>query len=211
MIITSSVARNAKDYLISNDSVLAPVITEVGLCTIRPQTNYYGSLVDSIISQQLSTHAAAAIEKRFRDLFNSVDFPPAEKVLEKNVEELRQVGVGRMKANYIRDLAQNVVDGKLKFDNFNTLSNEEIIKQLTVVKGIGEWTAQMFLMFCIARSDILPTGDLGIKNGINRLYNTPVLPDPEQIRAVADKYNWHPYESIASWYVWQYLRNTPKI
>ncbi len=199
----------ARAHLLQHDSVLAPVIAAYGLARLEPHINYYQELVDAIISQQLSVKAARSIERRFCELFGSADFPAPEQILTKGVDELRTAGLSRAKAIYVRDLAQHVLDGKLKFDEFPHLSNEEITRELIAVKGIGEWTAHMFLMFCMGRLDILPVGDLGIKNGIMKLYNLDTLPSPDDIRALADQNNWHPYESVASWYIWQSLDNAP--
>jgi len=208
MIITETVAREAANYLRQHDVVLAPVIDRVGPCAIRPHRNYYQELVDSIISQQLSVKAAAAIEQRFRDMFGG-SFPGPEQILTKDVEQLRAIGFSRAKANYVHDLARHIIDGELRFDHLDALTNEAVVAELTAVKGIGEWTAHMFLMFCMGRSDILPVGDLGIKNGIRALYGFADVPSPEDIRQIAETHHWHPYESIASWYVWQSLDNTP--
>lgn len=119
--------------------------------------------------------------------------------------------MSRAKATYIRDLAQHVVDGKIKFDHLDALSNEEVIRELLPVKGIGEWTVHMFLMFCMGRLDVLATGDLGIKNGMKKLYGLDHLPSPQEITAIATQNHWHPYESIACWYIWQSLDNAPAL
>ena len=210
MLITDKVVAEAAEYLSAHDAKLAPVIARVGPCTIRPHKNYYQELVDSIISQQLSVKAAAAIEKRFQELFGG-EFPTPEQILTKDVEQLRAIGFSRGKAAYVRDLAQHVIDGKVKFDHLDNFTNDEVIAELTAVKGIGEWTAHMFLMFCMGRSDILPVGDLGIKNGIRALYGLDAAPSPDDIRNIAEANNWHPYESIASWYIWQSLDNMPAV
>lgn len=210
MIITDVVANEAAEHLSKHDAKLAPIIAAVGPCTIRPHKNYYQELVDSIISQQLSVKAAAAIEKRFQDLFGG-EFPSPEQILTKDVEELRAIGFSRGKAMYVQDLAQHILDGKVKFDHLDSLSNDEVVAELTAVKGIGEWTAHMFLMFCMGRSDILPVGDLGIKNGIRALYGLDAAPSPDDIRGIAETNDWQPYESIASWYVWQSLDNMPAV
>jgi DNA-3-methyladenine glycosylase II len=199
----------AAEHLIKADPLLAPVIRRAGTAKIIPHKDYYWELVDSIISQQLSVKAAASIEKRFQALFGS-ETPEPKAILEKSVEELRSVGLSRPKANYIKDLAQHIIDGKLKFDLFESQTNEEIIAQLIDVKGIGEWTAHMFLIFCMGRLDILPVGDLGIRNGIRALYGFDDIPTPQQIVELAENNNWKPYESVASWYVWQSLNNSPK-
>ena len=154
--------------------------------------------------------ADASIKQRFKDLFGG-KLPAPNEILIKSVEELRAVGFSTAKANYVRDLAQHIVDGKNRFDKLDTQTNEEIIAELTDVKGIGEWTAHMFLMFCMGRLDILPTGDLGIKNGIRKLYGLEDTPTPAQIQEIAERYSWHPYESVASWYIWRSLDNEPDI
>jgi len=208
--ISEAVAHKAADYLSGVDPVLQPVIARVGLCTIRPHTDYYQELVDSIISQQLSIHAARSIESRFRDLFGGA-FPTPEQILTTDVDTLRGLGFSRAKASYVLDLAQHVVDGKVRFDHLDALSNDEVIAELTAVKGIGTWTAHMFLMFCMGRTDVLPVGDLGIRNGIRKLYGFADAPTPDQITELAAKNQWHPYESIASWYIWQSMNKTPAI
>ena len=110
----------------------------------------------------------------------------------------------------MQDLAQHIVDGTVRFDTIDQLSNDEIIAELTAVKGVGEWTVHMFLLFCMGRLDVLPTGDLGIRSGIKKLYGMDELPSPDEVRLVAEKNGWGPYESVASWYVWHSLDNAPK-
>jgi DNA-3-methyladenine glycosylase II len=208
--MSEAVALEAAEYLRKADPVLQPVIERVGPCTIRPHTDYYQALVDSIISQQLSVHAARAIEQRFRDLFGG-HFPSPQEILTTDVDTLRSLGFSRAKGAYVLDLAQHVVDGKVRFDHLDGLSNEAVIAELVPVKGIGEWTAHMFLMFCMGRLDVLPVGDLGIKNGIRKLYGLDAVPTAEVITKIAAKNHWHPYESVASWYVWQSLDNKPAV
>lgn len=195
---------------LSDDPVLGPLIDRFGVCPIRSHTDYYRELVESIIGQQLSVKAAASINRKFIGLFDG-PFPKPEAILEKSIEELRSAGLSGAKAKYVQDLAQHVLDGRLEFEKFDTLRNDEITRELIAVKGIGEWTAHMFLMFCMARSDVLPVGDLGIKNGIRKLYGLDHLPSADEIREISVKNNWHPYESIASWYIWQSLDNAPKL
>ena len=143
-----------------------------------------------------------------RDLFGG-QFPSAEQILTADVEILRGLGFSRSKAAYVLDLAQHIVDDKVQFEHLDAYTNEEVIAELTAVKGIGTWTAHMFLMFCMGRTDILPVGDLGIRNGIRKLYSFSDAPTPDQISDLARKNHWHPYESIASWYIWQALNNAP--
>jgi DNA-3-methyladenine glycosylase II len=196
-------------HLSTQDPILAMVISAAGPCTITPNTNYYQELVDDIISQQLSVKAASTIERRFCELYGSTGFPPPERILEKSVEDMRTAGLSNAKGRYVRDLAEHVLDGRLSFDNIESLSNDEISKQLTAVKGIGEWTAHMFLMFCMGRLDVLPTGDLGIRNGIQKLYGLSGV-TPEDVTNIAKKHKWQPYESVACWYIWHSLDNVPK-
>ena len=196
-------------HLSEADPRLAKLIETYPRPDFTPHTNYYHELASSIISQQLSVKAAKTIEGRFKDLFGDA-FPSPEQILLKDIEELRAVGLSRPKAGYIQDLAAKVLDGTVDFSTLDSLSNQEIVDELTKVKGIGEWTVHMFLMFCMGRLDILPTGDLGIRSGIGKLYSFQGVPTPEEVRIIADKYNWHPYESVASWYIWQSLDNSPK-
>lgn len=207
-VIDGEITRKAAAHLTKHDQVLAPIIERVGLCTIRPHTDYYRELVEAIIGQQLSVKAAATITKRFVALFNT-PFPEPSQILEKSIDELRTAGLSRAKANYVQDLAQHIIDGTIRFDHFKNLSNQEIVAELTAVKGIGEWTAQMFLMFCMGRTNVLPTGDLGVRAGVQKLYGLSALPSPHELKDLAAENDWSPYESIASWYIWQALDNQP--
>lgn len=201
--------KKAAEHLSKHDPVLAPLIKQAGLPAIKPHRNYYWELIDSIISQQLSVKAAATIERRFLALFDS-EFPQPEAILTTSIEELRSAGLSGAKAVYIRDLAQHIIDGEVRFDHFEAASNEEIIRELTAVKGIGEWSAHMFLMFCMGRLDVLATGDLGIRNGVRKLYGLPAVPKPAEVTEIAAANRWHPYETAACWYVWHSLDNAPK-
>ncbi len=200
-------------YLTEHDPVLAKLIARSDeKPTFIAHTNYYQTLVDSIISQQLSVKAAATIQKRFNALFGDETTTPApEQILTKSVEELREIGLSRPKAGYIQDLALKVLEDTVTFDHFADLSNKAITDELVKVKGIGVWTTHMFLMFCMGRLDVLPVGDLGIRTGVGRLYGFEGVPTPEEVQIVADKNDWHPYESVASWYIWRSLDTTPTI
>lgn len=197
-------------YLADSDPVLAEVIQGAPLPSFSPHKHYYQELVESIISQQLSVKAAATILKRFRALF-SADFPSPEDILTRDAEVYRNVGLSRQKASYIRDLAEKVIDETVKFDHLDALSNQEVIDELIQIKGVGVWTIHMFLMFCMGRLDVLPVGDLGIRNGIQKLYKLSERPSDEEIWHIAEENGWHPYETIASWYVWHSLDNTPAL
>jgi DNA-3-methyladenine glycosylase II len=199
--------QTAAKLLAQHDPVLAPIITLHGPARFQPHSDYYAALVTSIISQQLSVKAASTIKQRFQDLFGG-QLPPPEAIITKTHDELRSVGLSNAKANYIRDLAEHVIDGRIKFDSIPQQTNAEIIAELTDVKGIGEWTVHMFLMFCVGRLDVLATGDLGVRNGIRNLYGLATAPTPHQVTELAAHNNWHPYESVACWYVWRSLDNT---
>lgn len=203
--------RLASGYLATADPIIGSIIKSVGQPTISPHSNYYQELVESIISQQLSVKAADTILKRFLDLFPGGQFPAPELILGIKIEELRAVGLSWQKAGYIQDLALKIIEGAVKFNHLDTLTNDEIIAELTNVKGVGVWTVHMFLIFCMGRMDVLPVGDLGIRNGIQKLYDLDITPTPEVIKNIAVAGNWHPYESVASWYVWRSLGNKPTL
>lgn len=202
--------KSGAEHLKQADPALRVVIESAPLPTFTPHTKYYQELVESIISQQLSVKAASTILKRFKELFSS-DFPSPEEILDQDIETFRGVGLSRQKATYIQDLARKVLDGTVKFNHLDSLSNQEVIDELVQIKGVGVWTVHMFLMFCMGRLDVLPVGDLGIKNGIQKLYNLPERPDEARMLEIAQQNNWHPYETIASWYVWHLLDNKPAV
>ena len=197
----------AEQHLSNNDAKLASVIADYGHCTLTPHDDYYKELLDSIISQQLSVKAAATIFNRFLQLYDGRTPTPMQ-ILATDHEVLRNIGCSNAKAKYIKDLALHISDGRLDLRQIASLPNKEIITQLTAVKGIGEWSAHMFMIFSLGRNDILPTGDLGIRKGMQKLYGLNELPTPTEIIQIASDNNWAPYESIASWYIWKSLDNT---
>jgi DNA-3-methyladenine glycosylase II len=194
-------------HIAEQDARLAAIIQQYPKPTFRPHTDYYPELVESIISQQLSVKAAATIYRRFVDSFGHV--PEPAEILARDDTELRSVGLSSQKTRYIKDLASKVLDGSIHFDHLDQLPNDEVVAELTAVKGVGEWTVHMFLMFCMGRFDVLPVGDLGIKNAVQRVYDLPEVPTAGVIRNISDQSGWKPYESIASWYLWQSLENKP--
>jgi DNA-3-methyladenine glycosylase II len=193
-------------HLAAHDPIMAELIANHPAPTFRPHTDYYRELVDSIISQQLSVKAAATIYKRFVDSFGHV--PEPHEILARDDADLRTVGLSGKKTRYIKDLAQHVIDGTVDFSNLDEGTNDEIVAELTKVKGVGEWTVHMFLLFCMGRLDVLPVGDLGIKNAIAKLYDIN-SPTPADISRIAEVNQWHPYESIATWYLWKSLDVVP--
>lgn len=211
VIAEPSILLAAANHLSANDAILVPIIKQAGVATITPHKNYYQELVESIVSQQLSVKAAATILKRFVDLFPGDGFPAPDQILQKDIEELRAVGLSRQKGSYIQDLALKVIDGSVKFNHLDALSNDDVVAELTQIKGVGVWTVHMFLIFCMGRLDVLPVGDLGIKNGIQKLYGFDHTPTVEEMQDIAIKNSWHPYESVASWYVWHSLDNKPAL
>ena len=210
-IASPATLKTAAEYLSAHDPILAEVINNAPLPSITPHKNYYQELVESIVSQQLSVKAAATILKRFKELFPGDDFPTPSQILSVDIEALRGVGLSRQKGTYIQDLAVKVIEKTVRFDHLDTLTNDEVIAELTQIKGVGVWTVHMFLAFCMGRLDVLPVGDLGIKNGIQKLYALEARPEAEDIKRIAKHNNWHPYESVASWYVWHSLDNKPAI
>jgi len=196
--------RAAVRHLKRADPVLAHIIERVG--PNRYGANGAGShldaLVRSIVSQQLSTSAASTIHSRLLALVG-VPNPLPEQWLALNDPDMRAAGLSRQKIAYIRDLARHVQDGELPMAKLHEMSDDEVIEALTRVKGIGVWTAQMFLMFRLGRPDILPVLDLGIRNAFRRAYRLRKDPTAKRMHAIAKP--WAPYRSVASWYLWQSL------
>ena len=198
--------QTAQAELARNDPILAKLIARFGDCKLAPHTNYYGELVSAIIGQQLSEKAGATIYKRFLTLFEN-KLPTSEQIIEVDTEAVRGIGCSYSKVGYMKDLAQHIIDGRLDLAHIATLPNDTVIQQLVAVKGIGEWSAHMFMMFSLGRLDILPTGDLGIRKGMVLNYGISELPKPPAMHELALKNGWAPYQSVASWYMWQSLDN----
>lgn len=188
------------------DPVLAGAIRRIGPCALaeRQRQDHLTALVAAIVSQQLSTKAAATIFGRFVALFENDHIPSAAAIAALSDEALRQIGLSRQKIGYLRDLCARVVDRRLRLDELEALSDREVIERLTSVKGFGRWTAEMFLMFRLHRPDVLPVGDLGIINAIQRLYRLRKRPDAKRIMKMGE--TWKPYRSVACWYLWQALK-----
>ncbi len=205
MKITEQLAA-AQAHLSLKDPRLSTIIAQYGNCTIEPHTNYYEELVSSIISQQLSVKAADTILKRFIGLYGD-KMPTPEQILATDVEEIRKVGASYAKANYIKDLALHILDNELDLAHIATLDNDTVITQLTAVKGIGEWSAHMFMIFCLGRLNVLPWGDLGVRKSMQEVYGLPTLPNKNEMTEVATENSWAPYQSVAAWYLWKNLDN----
>jgi DNA-3-methyladenine glycosylase II len=166
----------------------------------------YGALVRSIVGQQLSTKAAATIYGRLIDLFGGRTPTPAE-LLAADAEDVRGAGLSRPKVAYLRSLAEHAESGELELDRLTELPDEEVSSQLTAVKGLGQWTADMFLIFHLRRPDVLPVGDLGVRRAVERAYGLPDLPDAARLTEIGEP--WRPNRSLASLYLWRSLDNEP--
>ena len=201
--------RQAEGSLARRDAVMRRLVGHYGPCAIRPHSRYFETLVKSIVSQQLSTRAAETIFTRFGQLYPGGRIPKAELLLSSTDEELRGVGLSFQKIGYIRDLAARVPAGRLRLSQLPRLSDDEVIAALTEVKGIGVWTAQMFLIFSLARLDVFPVGDLGVRKAIQQQFELPALPGPAEMEELAATRRWAPWRSVASWYLWRSLENTP--
>jgi len=199
----------AERGLARRDEVMRGLVRRYGPCTIRPHQRYFETLVRAIVSQQLSTRAAETIFTRFRGLYPAGRFPKAESILRSTDDELRGVGLSFQKIGYIRDLADRVEEGQLKLRQLPRLNDDEVVSVLTEVKGIGVWTAQMFLIFSLARLDVFPVGDLGVRKAIQQQFDLPALPGPAEMEELAVTRRWAPWRSVASWYLWRSLENTP--
>jgi DNA-3-methyladenine glycosylase II len=209
---TPASERKATAYLRAADPVLARVIDAVGPLGSsregRPDRgDHYGALVRSIASQQLSVLAARAIYGRLTERFDG-RAPTPQEILDDDPEELRAAaGFSRAKVGYLRSLAEHVLSGELELDRLDQLSDEAVTAELVAVKGIGEWTAHMFLMFQLDRPDVLPVGDLGIRRAIERAYGLDDLPDAPTIESIAEP--WRPQRTLACRYLWRSLQNEP--
>ena len=177
------------------------LISKFGYPTFKGENNYFEALIRNIIYQQLSGKAAQTIYNRFLALFNTTQYPSPDEILITPFENLRGAGLSNQKVTYILDLSKKYVDGTLQLDELDGKSNKEVSAQLIQVKGIGQWTADMFLMFTLNREDVFPLGDLGVKKGVAIIENLPELPTEKHMAEISEK--WQPYRTIAAWYLWK--------
>jgi DNA-3-methyladenine glycosylase II len=192
----------ARRILMRRDPALGRVIKQVGACGLagHQHGDPLSALAGSIISQQLSGKAAATIFGRFLALFPDRIITGTAPIAALDDATLRGVGLSRQKVSYLRDLCARIDEGHLQLDTLETSADEEVIQQLTAVKGIGRWTAEMFLMFRLHRLDVLPVGDLGIVKAVQELYRLRKPPDAKRLLAIGEA--WRPYRSVACWYLW---------
>ena len=188
--------------LLRSDKKLGPLIRRIGPCSMRITKDPFQTLVEAIISQQLSEASATAITKRFLKLYKK--FPTPRQVNNTTDKKLKDIGLSGTKINYIKGLSKLIIQKKIDFRKISKLSDEQVIEELTKIKGIGNWTAQIYLMFCLQRKDIFPVGDLGIQKGIRDLFSLKELPDPKTMEKFSAR--WKPNRSIACWYIWKSQR-----
>src|SRR4051812_21009481 len=193
--------RKAVTHLKKSDPVLRAIIERVGPCRMEFGPAEFCSLAEAIVYQQLNGKAALTIFKRFAGLVGEPITP--EGILRLSDEQLRGVGLSKQKSAYLKDLAAKTAAGLLDFSRLHELPDDEVIKHLTQVKGIGVWTAHMFLMFSLRRPNVLPTGDYGVQMAVKKHYRKRKLPKPKDMEKIARA--WEPYRSVACWYMWRSL------
>ena len=205
--MTSIDYARARRALMRRDPVIATLIRQHGECGLASaqRTDPFHALLHAIIAQQLSTKAARTIEGRFSALFDGNPTPAA--VSRVSDEQLRAVGFSGQKVRYVRDLCGRILERSLQLHALDAMTDDDVIQALTSVKGIGRWTAEMFLMFRLHRPDVLPVGDLGIVKAVQRAYKLRTLPSPERLTKIGE--TWRPYRSVACWYLWASLQAAP--
>ena len=198
---------NARRILARRDPILRDLMRRHGPCGLADSqhTDPFQALVHAIISQQLSTKAAATIAVRVDTLLDGLPMPA--RVAAVSDAQLRGAGLSGQKVSYLRDLCARIADGSLPLDALDRMPDEEVIAALTRVKGIGRWTAEMFLMFRLHRPDVLPVGELGIVKAVQRAYRLRTIPSPTRLLRLGE--SWRPYRSVACWYLWASLDNVP--
>lgn len=185
--------------------MLRRIIKSAGSCRLERRANQFAALADAIIYQQLALKAAQTISRRFQGLFGGPGrFPRPGELRKTPLRKLRAVGLSRQKISYLRDLARKAAAGSVKLGRFGKMSDEQVIDNLTLVKGIGRWTAEMFLIFSLNRPDVLPVDDLGLRYAIKQAYGLRGLPSPAKMEKLAEP--WRPYRTVATWYLWKSRR-----
>jgi DNA-3-methyladenine glycosylase II len=193
--------RKAINHLKKADPILSAVIARTGVYHMRYSPPEFHTLAEAVVYQQLNGKAAVTIFKRFTTMAGDPVMP--EGILKLTDAQLRSVGLSRQKSSYLKDMAGRASRGELDFTRLPKMSDDEVIKHLTQVKGVGVWTAHMFLMFALRRPNVLPTGDYGIRLAIKKLYKKRKMPKPEVMTKIAKP--WEPYRSVACWYLWRSL------
>jgi len=192
---------SAVAHLVGVDPRWVPLIQRAGACQLRPRRDRFGTIVRAIIGQQISARAAATIDARLRGLAGAVHEPLA--LIAQGEAGLRSVGLSGVKARYVLNVAEAAVEGRLPLAQTGRWKDEAIVARMTEIKGIGVWTAQMYLIFAMNRPDVLPTGDLGVRAGLRTFYGLAEMPTPAQCVPLAEP--WRPFRSVAMWYLWRGL------
>jgi len=195
----------ALEYLSKNDKTLSTIIKNNNICNLKTRKDYFNSILEAIIGQQLSVKAADSIIRRFYAHFGSN--PQPADILASPHDFLRSLGLSNAKAKYVKDLSDKIIKNEISLSGLEKLNDEDVIAELVKVKGIGTWTAHMFLIFTLGRPDVLPTGDLGLKKSIMFNYKLKAMPSEEKVAKISKKYGWAPFNSIASLYLWKSLDN----
>ena len=199
-------------HLAASDRVMAGLVNQIGALSIekrrrgRPKGDEYGALLRAIVGQQLSVKAAGTIYGRVLEIFGG-QVPTARQLLDAEEADLREAGLSGRKVEYLKDLAAKVLSGELELHRFAEMADEDIVAELVAVRGLGLWTAQMFLMFHLERPDVLPVGDLGIRNAVRDAYGLSAPPGPAELEQIAEP--WRPYRTLACLYLWESLDNAP--
>jgi DNA-3-methyladenine glycosylase II len=201
--------KRAQQHLKKADPTLAQVIARIGPPQLGHEPDAWRALSSSIIGQQVSVHAARAIRGRFAAVVPGRDFPLPAHIAQLSDETLRACGLSGNKTRAVRDLARHLTEGLIVPADFAAMDDEAVIAALLPIRGIGRWTAEMFLIFSLHRPDVLAVDDLGLRNAMRKLYALDALPTAVQMRAIGEA--WRPWRSVASWYLWRSLDNEPKI
>ena len=207
--LTEETCRKATRHLVRVDPVMAGLVRRHQPCPLgrRPAEPPLRALVRALVSQQLSVKAAETIFRRFLALFPGDGFPAPGAILAVTPEQLREVGLSRPKGRYLRDLCDRLEAGLLPLDRLDSMPDEEVVRVLTEVKGIGQWTAEMILIFQLGRPDVLPLDDVGLLRAIQRVYRLRSRPTAARVERIAEP--WRPYRSVACWYLWASLDEQP--
>ena len=197
--------RDGTEYLKKRDPVIARIIAGTSLKELELESDYYGALVESIVFQQLAGKAAEAILRRFKGLYKG-KLPTPRQFLRAEESFIRNAGISPQKYSYIKDLCLKLEDGLVELDSLKDKPDDEVIAELTKVRGIGRWTAEMFLMFSLGRPDVFAMDDLGLRNAVIKAYKLRKPPSKDKLASISVK--WKPYRSIASLYLWRYKDTT---
>lgn len=193
-------AETARKHLLKSDPVMRGIVKACGPFEMEARGKPYEALLRAVLYQQLAGPAAAAIERRFLAMFGG-RIPAPDQLAPMTDEQLRAAGISRQKASYMRSVGEHFASGELSDRKLLRAGDDDVIEMVTRIRGVGRWTADMLLMFCIGRPDVLPVGDLGIQNSMRLAYGLDVLPKPDEMSAIAEP--WRPYRSAASWYLWR--------